>query len=486
MCFRAQGRAWAPDEVQQRGRAFAVILCILVWSCDGGPAPPYIPDLPNDQIWTSPHFRYASRAGDPDVCSGVVDQLEAHLQAVTGYLGLTWQGGAINYYKFRDNDDLRRNAGCGDLSSGCLISTLDVRSAVALHDHELIHAYMSPLGRPPALFEEGIAEALAPEGRYFWGFTEWNWRDILATPHVANAPPDPDTYSAGGWFVTYLLRQFEPGPFLSFYSAAGQTTNVSATEIATHFKNAYGRDLDDVWSEAKTNAPFLFGVPVWDCASAKPMVLGGDAVPVKGSCDGSGNFGALELPVPTTFTWADNPKIDFGIADCSPVDGLYTAFSAYLGVGASAFPAGKYYVAPGNAFSNPDPEATTQFPRTTVRFVDASGVLGPDCNSLTPFVLPKYNTLEYDVAIANSAVPWFAKPQISEGSSFHLKRLKDHQISPRDLGKVATVELCDTCEGPCQIMDSASEWPVSNGMVLRFTNLNAREGVTVTRLGTSD
>jgi hypothetical protein len=35
-------------------------------------------------------------------------------------------------------------------------------------------------------------------------------------------------------------------------------------------------------------------------------------------------------------------------------------------------------------------------------------------------------------------------------------------------------------------MDSDSEWAVSNGMVLRFTNLNAREGITVTWLGHSN
>jgi hypothetical protein len=32
------------------------------------------------------------------------------------------------------------------------------------------------------------------------------------------------------------------------------------------------------------------------------------------------------------------------------------------------------------------------------------------------------------------------------------------------------------------MVDSVSETPVSNGMVLRFTNLNAPEGVTMTQL----
>jgi hypothetical protein len=96
----------------------------------------------------------------------VVDQLEAHLQEISRYLGLAWTGGPIDYYKFRDHEDFHANSGCHPSATACAKPT-DVRSTRALDGHELIHVYTGPLGHPPAFFEEGLAEALAPEGRSF-------------------------------------------------------------------------------------------------------------------------------------------------------------------------------------------------------------------------------------------------------------------------------------------------------------------------------
>jgi hypothetical protein len=47
----------------------------------------------------------------------------------------------------------------------------------------------------------------------------------------------------------------------------------------------------------------------------------------------------------------------------------------------------------------------------------------------------------------------------------------------------ATIEACDTCQGPCRVVDFASELQVANGTVLRFTNLTAPEGATAAWLG---
>jgi hypothetical protein len=49
----------------------------------------------------------------------------------------------------------------------------------------------------------------------------------------------------------------------------------------------------------------------------------------------------------------------------------------------------------------------------------------------------------------------------------------------------AMVEACDTCQGPCQVIDVLSEAQVSSGMVLRFTNLTGPDGATRTRLNYS-
>jgi hypothetical protein len=440
----------------------ALLLCALVLSCNG----PHL-DLPKDQIWTSPHFRYAARADDSGVCSGVVDQLEAHLQTLTTYLGLPWTGGVIDYYKFRDLADFQSNSGCPPAAGGCNSSSSagpDVRSPMPLHGHELVHIYTRALGIPPALFAEGLAEALSPEGRAFPAPSQ-SWRDILGASSQDGLVASID-YWGGGWFVTYLLNKFGPAPFLDFYRAAA--SHQAAAAIAQQFQNVYGLSLDDVWRQAQASSPTLGGVPVWECASAEPIVMGGSAASLADRCDGRGRFAGLELPTATTFTWFGGETMSgFNISRCSTNGGLYIELTETSGASAAiAFPAGKYYV------------ASADFPGT-LGFRDASGVVSSDCNSLTPLVLPAQNVGLMILLFADSSVPWYAMPQIANGNSFRLQRIADYWYQQT---MVAQVEACDTCQGPCQILDPASEAQLSNGMVLRFTNLTALEGATVVRM----
>ena len=439
----------------------ALPLCALVLSC----SEPHL-DLPNDQIWTSPHFRYAARAGDPEVCTGVVDQLEAHLQTLTTYLGLPWTGGVIGYYKFRDLADFQSNSGCPASTGGCTTTVPDVRSPWTLHGHELVHIYMRPLGRPPALFEEGVAEALSPEGRAFETPPSESWRDILATPAPEDGSVASVDYWWGSWFVSYLLRQFGPAPFVAFYRAAA--SDHAASAIAEQFQNVYGLNLDDVWSQTQASTPRLPGVPVWECASAEPIVVGGAAASLTDRCDGHRHFAGLELTGPTTFTWSDTSTTGFDVSSCSVDSWLYTQLpGASYECGAVALPAGRYYVIP-------DDES-----QGTIGFLQASGVLASDCNSLSPLVLRTSDGLNsLNVLIANSAVPWFAMPQIPGSASFSIT----NRSYPESGMTAATVEACDTCQGPCRIIDLLSEAQMSSGMVLRFTNLTSTDGATRTRL----
>jgi hypothetical protein len=459
-----------PPETGRAGRVLVLPFCALVLSC----SEPHL-DLPNDQIWTSPHFRYAARAGDAEVCSGVVDQLEAHLQTLTTYLGLPWTGTVIGYYKFRDLADYHSNSGCSQATDGCATPIPDVRSTWTLQGHELVHIYTRPLGSPPALFEEGLAEALSPEGRAFPAPSQ-SWRDILATPAKDGAAAVIN-YSAGGWFVTYLLREFGPAPFVAFYRAAA--LDHSAAAVAEQFQNVYGLNLDDVWSQAQASAPVLGGVPVWECASAEPIVMGGADARVGGGCDGRDTYAGLELPQPTTFEWSiANLKL-FTISSCTADGWLRTEIPSTFGIeaGAVSLPAGKYYVAPGFKTKPSD------IPQT-IAFSEESGLLGPDCNAPRRLTLrPTQDTNDLILSMANTAVPWFAVPQIRTGKSVPMQRLPDNPYHPTTM--VATVEVCNTCQGSCLILDSASELQVLPGMVLRFTNLTAPEGATVIRLSYS-
>jgi hypothetical protein len=415
-------------------------------------------------VASSAHFRYFARANDPNICSGVVDQLEAHLQAINNYLGLTWTGGVIDYYKFRDAEDLHANSDCGPTASGC--ASHDVRSARPLDGHELVHVYASSFGDPPALFAEGIAEALSPQGRPFPAPAR-GWRDVLVVPSNDDGSLADINYWAGGWFVTYLLRKAGPEPFLAFYK--GAALDHSADAIARQFQTVYGVSIDDEWSKAQTSAPTLGGVPVWECASAEPLVMEGEAVTLADHCDGRGNVGGLQLERPTTFTWLGG-SMNFSISSCSLDSGLYAELAGIsFTPGAVALPAGKYSIGPDDSSG-------------TIGFREANGVLSTNCNSLTPLTLRQSGSAQgMAVMIANADVPWFAMPQLVGAGSFRFSRLPDIPF-PAMRKMVATVEACDSCQGPCILIDSASGADVSAGMVLRFTNLADPEGATVTQL----
>ena len=63
-------------------------LVVVGAGCGGNPI-----DLPDGQVWTSAHFRYAARADDQGVCDGVVDRLEAHFAGVVRPERVTGQRG---------------------------------------------------------------------------------------------------------------------------------------------------------------------------------------------------------------------------------------------------------------------------------------------------------------------------------------------------------------------------------------------------------
>jgi hypothetical protein len=437
-------------------RVAALVGVLLSLSCGKGV------DLPDGKVWTSAHFRYAARADDAGACAGVTEQLEAHFNLLNAYLGLTWPGGVIDYYKFRDLGDLHQNSDCAALSNGCASSN-DVRSPLALDAHELIHIYTRHLGRPPALFEEGIANALSPAGRFFTAPSK-SWQELLALPMLeGGVPPDLDYY-AGGWFVSYLLRQYGSPPFIAFYGAVA--AQASAAEVSSQFQQSFGVALDDVWAAALVATPSPAGVPIWECVG-EAMVVGGAAADLSERCDGRGAFATLDLPNQTALTWVDNTTLGFDVTSCPPAPEIFAEplLSEMQHPGAIALPAGKYYVAP-----NTTPG--------TLGLREVAGQLATDCNALTPFVLPADSgTLTF--ALPSGPNPWFVEPQTAQASTFSFTRMEDSIFSGKQI--VATVEVCDACTGPCRAFDGLTAVQLSNGMILRITGLTARAGATIVR-----
>jgi hypothetical protein len=440
-----------------RGAARATVLAASVIGCGGGG-----PSLPSGQTWTSTHFVYAARAGDAGACDGVADRLEAHFALLNAYLGLTWPGGAIRYYKYQDGADLGAHSDCAALAVGCSNDHV-VQSPLALDGHELVHVYVRHLGRPPAMFEEGLAEALSPRGRVFSAPTQ-SWRDVLGTPALAGGVPPPIAYWGGAWFVSYLLRQQGPASFVALYSALAQDADEAA--VAGAFQQVYGAALDDVWQQAQSSDPAEEGVPLWECA-ADTIVLGGAAADLSDRCDGRGSFATFTLAAEDAVAWqAVTLTSGFNVASCDLGHELHAEQLAWpLETGALALPAGSYYVAPMAGTG-------------ALGLVEAPNGVTRACVDAAPLLLPAASS-NLTLAIGDGPDAWFVRLHPEQAASVTLAREWDDPIVPDVM--VATVEICTDCSTACQPFDNAVATPVADGQVLRISGLTAPAGATVAR-----
>src|SRR5204863_6949948 len=163
--------------------AFAVVIAAGLPSLACGP------NLP-DRMWRSDNVRYFSRAGDDGICPAIVDELEEHGAVIADALRIART--EVSYYKFGSLDDFAANADCGSGVAACAPNAT-VRSPAGFDRHELIHAYLSPYGRPPWLIAEGAAVTLSCQ---HYPRPTGSWRDAYAADHASLS-----LYGAGGWLV---------------------------------------------------------------------------------------------------------------------------------------------------------------------------------------------------------------------------------------------------------------------------------------------
>lgn len=259
---------------------FLGLTCLAVtWSaCNEKSSPlqrPEAKDLPDDRTWTSQHFRYHTRRSDGTVCEGIVEQLEMHFDALQSYLGFTWPAGQrIEYYKFTDDGDKDRGSACSSTSASCFFADTGIQTAHPFELHELVHAYLAPLGRRHIALEEGLADA-------------------LSCAHQVRAKPEPSsldsTFQAGGWgdgdystyrrlydsarwFVGWLLNTHGGELFLRFYERT--TPELGLEEADAVFLQIYGSTLADAWRSAfNSSDPDTACARVFECATPRTAEL---------------------------------------------------------------------------------------------------------------------------------------------------------------------------------------------------------------------
>jgi hypothetical protein len=372
------------------------------------------PSLPDDVQWISEHFVYHARADDDSVCAGIEDTLERHFAAMQSYLGFSWPAGrAIHYYKFRNELDFTENQPCPAEASGCHEAGR-IFTAQPLHEHELIHAYLDPLGLPPPLLLEGVAQALGCQGY---------------ASLAGSAPPDSwriarrqDAYVTGPWLVAHLLRKYGPAPFLQLYQ--GRWFDATSDELARRFEAVYGASIDEVWNDAASSTvPEVGCIFAWECAA--PAALPDAPIDVASRCDRADRYRSFTLAENALVDMTAEPQFAYlhACANTPPAplaelpEGLAMIGQALLELGS-----GSYFVQADTA--------TTLSARAP-----AGSPLGDDCTQPPPLKLDALPAAPRLLANRRASERFFR---------FSVPSGADVWAFPKD--ETDTAEICNSCE----------------------------------------
>jgi hypothetical protein len=164
----------------------------------------------------------------------------------------------ITYYKYRSEADLQQVFG---LPRKGYADPIDqggtVHSVYSCHPHEVIHVLTYSLGRPPALFEEGIAVAYdwrfaVEEGevhalarRKFSQQKLFPLRSILTTRGFQTYN-SITAYIEAGSFVKYLIDTYGPDKMRSLFTLPRFS---DLQEIDVAFQGIYGQSISEMESE---------------------------------------------------------------------------------------------------------------------------------------------------------------------------------------------------------------------------------------------
>ena len=378
-------------------------------------------DLPDDRTWESGHVRYHTRSTDGEVCADLVDVLDEYLGVIDRALGGQGQPDTprVDYFKFADQADLDAHGPC-DRGVACTDGTR-VMSAAPFHQHELVHAYLSPLGFPPWLFIEGAAVALSCQLSLYGRPAADSWQTAMANDRHGG-----ELYGAGGWLVAHLLASYEPAKFLQLYADLPHTAN--ATLVSAIFERIYRVTLDQAWSDALARRTAPPNCP-WECA--QPPLNGssvGHPAPTCGLDDLSRTFAAP--PVGGAFVMTSTGARPVEIGACGPDN---------EGPGRSAIPPWSDGMAvvgllgPGPYFVSFDPasgDLALSFP--TPSPVD------PACGIVAPLDTSRFSMMH--VMIPRGMAEVHAALSMAE---------RPTEIFTNALVDETQVQLCASCAGAC-------------------------------------
>lgn len=431
----------------------AAVLPVFISSCEADNDRVF----PNDRLWESAHFRYHSRRSDEGSCEAVLEQLERHFKLIQAYLGFSWpKDRKVDYYKFQDEADYVSNAGCPAKSDSCSFGSV-VLSPHPLQDHELIHAYLAPLGLPPAFFVEGIASIFSCSSVVTLA-TPKSWKEVVSLPFTDRF----GVYAEGPWFTGYLLYRYGAEPLLSLYERLDYEA-ASVDQISAAFELVYGETLDVVWNAALASGQHVRCVNLWNCSGAT-LPLDGSRQTVVHACDGRDNTRTFQLNTETDVVMSLYDSDYFAPVSCDQ-DGGYAVSGDESGVVYDTVVApmnpGKYFI-----------RGTTRRSVTVGVRTLAAKSYSRDCTQVEPVDLSarEFSSSYFELTIPSDGNPWFVKLHPPSSRTVWWGRLETSNDA----------ETCLSCGEPldCKPLEgsTATQLDVDGNVTLRFTSATPRSG----------
>lgn len=193
-------------------------------------------------VLTSTHFTLYLY-GDASADETTLKWLEADYRDARAYL--KFPEGHIDYHLFPSATESGNACNRADGIGACAYGS-SVYTDVALHHHELLHAYMSRVGAPVPLLQEGIAEGLFCAPR-------WTTPPLPAWRTTVTLPMrHPDLYSSGMALFVYLVRAYGIDRFVAYYASAHDTRDPEV--FRREFEAFWGISLDTTWEDMQVPA----------------------------------------------------------------------------------------------------------------------------------------------------------------------------------------------------------------------------------------
>lgn len=217
-------------------------------------------------ISQSSHYNYYSNKDDLFILDTI--WMEKHYDWVTSQLEII-PNQKLNYHKYLNKQHLFEITG-KNTSGFAEIGTWNFHTIWHPEGHENVHTLViNNIGHPPALFNEGIAVALAPQPIYgfgiFIGAPTWNGQSIdeisrelkqnNEIPNISSLLESNDffnystniTYPLAGSFCKYLIENYSINQLKSFYQILSFES--SSNDVINHFNNIYSKDIVVAWND---------------------------------------------------------------------------------------------------------------------------------------------------------------------------------------------------------------------------------------------